>query len=221
MLHCLSVCLSVCYSGWLWLPTDCVERVIRSKRRNHLPEWRHHSLSHLSDVTFTCLPGHFFHRNVFHKTVTCQADGSWSPTYVKPCVRTSYILYLVVYLLTSICLAFSLLFRQVLISMYSGKIKINLTCARFTIHKYTISISVSENNSLLSSVERLYTKFVKEVIEFFVHTGKLAWGLCVSDSFRDTWRIQMRFHWLIANARYPLHTFPHSFPVDGWLPSCC
>jgi len=41
--------------------------------------------SYLSDVTYTCLPGHFFHRDVFDKTVTCQADGVWSD--VNACVR--------------------------------------------------------------------------------------------------------------------------------------
>jgi len=41
--------------------------------------------TYLSDVTYTCLPGHFFHRNVFDKTVTCQADGVWSD--VDACVR--------------------------------------------------------------------------------------------------------------------------------------
>jgi len=45
--------------------------------------------TYLSDVTYWCLPGHFFHRDAFYKTVTCQADGSWSPANVKPCVRKS------------------------------------------------------------------------------------------------------------------------------------
>jgi len=46
--------------------------------------------TYLCDVTFTCLPGHFFHRDVFVKTITCQADGVW--TDVKSCVRKVYLL---------------------------------------------------------------------------------------------------------------------------------
>ena len=46
--------------------------------------------TYLCDVTFTCMPGHFFHRDVFDKTITCQADGVW--TDIKSCVRTFHLL---------------------------------------------------------------------------------------------------------------------------------
>ena len=57
--------------------------VVNASRGTHI------QTTYLSDVTYTCLPGHFFHRDVFHKTITCDADGVWSPTDIKPCVRKS------------------------------------------------------------------------------------------------------------------------------------
>jgi len=82
-----------CFSGWLRFTARSDKHVISNTSTDHLPEWRHHSvLSHLSDVTYTCLPGHFFHRDVFHKTITCDADGVWKQKdKIKPCVRKHYL----------------------------------------------------------------------------------------------------------------------------------